>query len=94
VIHDGGRTLGTSLNFDAAGNLYGVRTTDQSGNGEAFKMSLVGNSWTYSLLHAFTGGYQGAEPYGGMVIDASGNLWGTASAGGAYNYGLVYEITP
>ncbi|MGC2112003.1 MAG: choice-of-anchor tandem repeat GloVer-containing protein [Candidatus Korobacteraceae bacterium] len=94
VIHPVGHTIGSSLNFDAAGNLYGVTITDQSGNGEAFKMSFVDGSWTYSSLHEFTGGNQGTVPYGGMAVDANGNLWGTASGGGAYNLGLVYEITP
>lgn len=94
VIHDGGETLGTSLNFDAAGNLYGVRATDRNGNGEAFKMSLVDGSWTYTLLHTFSGHSEGAAPYEGMVMDSNGNLWGTASVGGDHNYGVVYEITP
>lgn len=94
VIHDGGATLGTNLNFDAAGNLYGVRITDHNNNGEAFKMSLVDGSWTYTLLHTFSGQGEGAVPYGGMVMDSNGNLWGTASEGGVHNYGLVYQITP
>ena len=94
IIHDGGQLVGTNLNFDAAGNLYGVRITDRSDNGEAFKMSFEDGSWTYTLLHTFSGGEQGGTPYDGMVMDANGNLWGTASGGGAHNYGMVYEITP
>jgi uncharacterized repeat protein (TIGR03803 family) len=94
IIHDGGQLVGTNLTFDAAGNLYGVRTTDRNDNGEAFEMSLIDGSWTYTLLHTFSSGDQGAAPYDGMVMDANGNLWGTASIGGSHNYGLVYEITP
>ncbi len=54
----------------------------------------MNGSWTYTLLHAFTGGNQGAGPYDGMVMDPNGNLWGTASEGGEHSYGMVYEITP
>ena len=92
---DGGNgTTGTSLIFDAAGNLYGVRGANANDYGEAFKMSLVAGAWTYTALHEFSGGDQGSSPYEGMVMDANGNLWGTASGGGDYNRGLVYEITP
>lgn len=71
-----------------------MRTVDQGNDGDAFKMTLVDGSWTYTALHTFNGGSSGASPYEGMVMDASGNLWGTASAGGVHNYGMVYEITP
>jgi uncharacterized repeat protein (TIGR03803 family) len=94
VIYPVGHTIGTSLNFDAAGNLYGVCIANRSDNGEAFKMSLVNGSWIYTSLHEFTGGDEGATPYEGMVMDANGNLYGTASAGGDYNLGMVYKITP
>jgi uncharacterized repeat protein (TIGR03803 family) len=36
----------------------------------------------------------GGQPYGNVSLDANGNLYGTASAGGAYGYGVVFEITP
>jgi len=92
---DHGRgTVGTSLFFDAAGNLYGVRTANQSDFGEAFKLSLADGTWTYSVLHEFSGDMQGLAPFEGMVMDANGTLWGTASAGGTHDYGLVYSIIP
>jgi len=94
VIHDEGHLVGTNLNFDNLGNLYGVRIAGQHDDGEAFKMTLVDGSWTYTALHTFTGEDQGASPYEGMVMDANGNLYGTASGGGAHGYGLVYQITP
>ena len=94
VIHDEGHLVGTNLNFDNLGNLYGVRIAGQHDDGEAFKMTLVDGSWTYTALHTFTGEDQGASPYEGMVMDANSNLYGTASGGGAHGYGLVYQITP
>ncbi len=90
----GNGTVGTGLMFDNAGNLYGVRGSDAQDDGEVFKLTQVDGSWTYTTIHQFSGGNQGASPYEGVVMDANGNLWGTASAGGAHNYGMVYEITP
>jgi uncharacterized repeat protein (TIGR03803 family) len=87
-------TVGTSLIFDNSGNIYGVRTAGARDDGETFKLTQQNGSWNYTMLHAFTDGDQGSTPIGGVVMDAGGNLWGTASGGGVHNYGLVYEITP
>jgi len=94
IINDGGDLIGTNLKFGADGNLYGVKIAARGDDGEAFRLSFSNGSWTYTLLHAFTGGNEGASPYDGMVMDANGNLWGTTSLGGVHKYGMVYEITP
>jgi len=84
-----------SLTMDATGNLYGTTFGDgMYGYGNLFKLSPSNGGWTYTSLHDFTGGIGGANPVGGVLIDANGNLYGTASAGGAYGYGVVWEITP
>jgi uncharacterized repeat protein (TIGR03803 family) len=44
-------------------------------------------------LWSFTGGADGANPLGGVVADAAGNLYGAASDGGAHDYGTVFELT-
>jgi uncharacterized repeat protein (TIGR03803 family) len=92
----------TNLTMDSAGNLYG--TTDLSGpyeNGTVFKLSPSSDGWTYTLLHAFTGGADGSEPRGQLTVDANGNIYGTATFGGANSgcfsgggCGVVFEITP
>ena len=45
-----------------------------------------------TTLHNFTGA-DGGNPYGGVVLDGGGNLYGTASTGGAKNAGIVFEIS-
>ena len=81
--------------MDAAGNLYGTTYCDgQNKLGSIFKLTFSGSLWIYTSLYDFTGGNDGANPIGNVVIDASGNLYGTASAGGAPGYGVVWEITP
>ena len=84
------------LVVDAAGNLYG--TTNQggpAGNGTVFELvAPSGNSkkWTETVLYAFGTGTDGANPVGGVHLDAAGNLYGTTSAGGTYKYGTVFQL--
>jgi uncharacterized repeat protein (TIGR03803 family) len=84
-----------SLAMDAAGNLYGTTFTDGIyGWGSVFKLTPSGGSWTYTALHDFTDGSDGGQPFGNVTFDAKGNLYGTTYVGGAYNAGVVWEITP
>ena len=46
---------------------------------------------TYSVIHNFSGGGDGANPYGGLAIDASGNLYGTTLHGGV-GFGGVFKL--
>lgn len=83
------------LTFDAQGNLYGATEGDgANGDGMVFKLTPVRGGWTLTDLHDFTDGDDGGVPYGSLAIDASGNIFGTASLGGVLNYGVVFEITP
>src|ERR1019366_8160567 len=47
---------------------------------------------TFPVLHSFSVGSDGAQPVGGLTVDQAGNLYGTASAGGA-GYGTVFKLT-
>ena len=38
---------------------------------------------TFTVLHNFTAGQDGSNPWGGLTIDAAGNLYGTATTGGS-----------
>jgi hypothetical protein len=78
------------LIMDASGNLYG--TTAAGGYGTVFE--LVNSSGTYSekVLYSFTGGSDGAVPLGGVIMDGSGNLYGTTEEGGTNGWGAVFEL--
>ena len=84
-----------SLTMDAAGKLYGTTFFDGSaGYGSVFELTPSGGNWIYTDLHDFTGGTDGGYPGGGVTLDASGNLYGTAVLGGANGFGDVWQITP
>src|SRR5579863_1467346 len=50
---------------------------------------------SFTVIHTFTGGDDGGYPLAGFVMDASGNLYGTASGGGSYpnDNGVVFKMT-
>jgi uncharacterized repeat protein (TIGR03803 family) len=96
----GGPSAG-SLAIDEAGNLYGANsgimtgTCQPVGNGKIFKLTpRARGHWKYSSIHKLSGGQSGASPSSGLIFDETGNLYGTAAAGGAYGYGVVFELTP
>lgn len=73
-----------SLVLDAYGNLYGTTSTGgENYKGSVFELSPdQGGVWTLTVLYSFTAGADGAYPFGGVVLDKAGNLYGTASEGG------------
>jgi hypothetical protein len=86
--------------MDAAGNLYGSGIMNGAdADGAVFKLTQSNGSWTYTSLHDFAAGDDGGYPVGDVSLDASGNLYGTASEGGANRCigdgcGVAWEITP
>jgi len=103
VLHnfDDGAGPTAALTMDAAGNLYGStfyggNTLDSCapyGCGTVFKLAPSGGEWIYTELYRFSGS-DGQNPNSKVIIDSNGNLYGTASAGGASSKGVVWEITP
>jgi uncharacterized repeat protein (TIGR03803 family) len=84
-----------SLIMDSGGNLYGTTfRAGAFGAGSVFKLTKTGNSWTYSSLHDFTGGSDGAYLYSSLALDSAGNLYGTTYLGGTDGQGVIFEITP
>jgi uncharacterized repeat protein (TIGR03803 family) len=98
------------LSWDAKGNLYGTTyfggnsyssghlkyCLGSSGCGVAFQMTHNRDgSWTYHVLHRFANfKTDGQYPYGGLTVDANGNVYGTTTHGGKYDSGTVFELTP
>ncbi len=97
------------LVFDPAGNIYGTTVNggelincfvgDGLGCGVVFKLTPSTKGWTESVLYSFQQAYSGTEPYGGVVFDNAGNLWGTTMFGGSAGScatgfcGTIFELT-
>lgn len=80
--------------LDQAGNLYGTTSNyGSTGTGVVFELSPSATGWTESILHAFSGGTDGAFLYS-LVLDQSGDVYGTTESGGSANFGTVFELTP
>jgi uncharacterized repeat protein (TIGR03803 family) len=99
------------LVFDAAGNLYGTTLnggggycTDSEGYrdgcGTVFELSpAAGGGWSETILHEFGKAKDGANPAGGLIVDAAGNLYGTTLYGGINSNGInssgtAFELLP
>jgi hypothetical protein len=83
------------LIIDTAGNLYGV--TGYGGTGDCFLLGVKGGcgtvfelsppqqkggAWTESILYSFRGSNDGYFPWGNLVFDKNGNLYGATNFGG------------
>lgn len=103
---DGGVPQGKLL-IDADGNLYGATAYGGAFRwGSVFELQYRNGQWSYRSLHDFTGGSDGANPVGSLVLDVNGKLYGTTTMGGAgtgtggcplsgyIGCGVVFEITP
>lgn len=81
--------------MDSSGSLYGTTYNGgTNGTGTVFKLSPGASAYSESILHSFIGSSDGANPDEGLVMDSSGNLYGTTYYGGTYGYGTVFKFTP
>ncbi len=92
TYQDGGAYPEGGLVRDKHGNLYGTTSGYNGGygNGAVFKVTSTG---TLTILYEFKGGADGLCPYGNLVLDTEGNLFGTTYRGGTSGYGTVFEVT-
>lgn len=94
VLHSFTLATGTQpnakLTMDSAGNIYGTAVGGGTYNaGTVFKLDTTGN---LTVLHNFAGGADGLAPRSEMILDGTGNLYGTTVYGGANNDGTIYKV--
>ena len=91
-----------SLIFDGNGNLYGTTEgggsfgdSTQTKGGTVFELSpKSGGGWTEAVVHSFGSGTDGAVPRSNLILDKTGNLYGTTMQGGTQAWGTVFEVSP
>jgi len=91
----GGEDNTWGLTLDAGGNLYGTAAQDgSSGNGVVFELTPShSGQWTKKALRNFKSTNGGDAPYGSVIFDKAGNLYGTAIVGTKAT-GVVFRLTP
>lgn len=105
---DGCHPIG-NLARDSQGNLYGTTIdggdsgcNEGTGCGVVFELSpMSGGGWNQTVIHTFIGGTDGSLPYSGVIIDASGDLYGVTFQGGtgsncnnsSSGCGTVFKLT-
>jgi uncharacterized repeat protein (TIGR03803 family) len=86
---------------DSSGNLYGTASAGGTcgAGGGVFELSppaTTGGTWTYNVLYSFCSSLpaNGWLPTTALVVDGAGDLYGTAVNGGAFGFGVVFELSP
>jgi len=95
-----GSNPSAALVVDDLGNVYGTTSSGSSGGGTVFELSPSGSSWSLTVLHGFCGlpnCLDGGQP-AGLVMNASGELFGLAALGGNQtcggSCGILYRVIP
>jgi uncharacterized repeat protein (TIGR03803 family) len=96
-LNDGANPV-AGVVFDKSGDLLGTASgAGQDGQGVVFELTpQPSGSWTETVLHTFTGGAaDGSAPgRGALLLDQTGNVFGTTVGGGPVNDGVAYELSP
>ena len=94
-----GQVPSAGVSFDKHGNMFGTTSdggtntspnSNGQGDGTVWELTDAG---IYEVLHDFGAGTDGEFPNAVIRFDGAGNLYGTTSLGGAYTYGMIWEIT-
>jgi len=93
---DGSEPVGIWKPLDASSPLF-VTTLYGGTYGVGAVVQLTPSSsgpWTENVLYSFGPSPDGQSPYGPVIADAKGNLYGTTSIGGSKGFGIVYRMQP
>ncbi len=87
---------GGNIVIDGTTTLYGTTElgggVDSNQEGSLYSLNLATGAET--VLFSFNGESNGADPYGGLVIDGQGNLYGTTQLSGKTDFGTAYRFIP
>jgi len=84
---DGSAPMAVSLARFTAGGTYG--------SGVVFELRPTGGGeWNFRTIYSVRGQPDGSFPYGALLFDRVGNIYGTTYYGGANGIGSVYQLSP
>jgi hypothetical protein len=84
------------VTLDAEGNIYGAGTFGGGlylYGGGIYELSRLQNGWSYDLLFSFNGP-DGARAYNLVLLDRTGNIYGSTILGGDDQHGVIFEMSP
>ncbi len=78
------------------GRIFGAATTGgANGTGTVFQLTPTqGGEWDFKTLYSFHAAPDGVFPYGALLFDSAGNIYGTTYYGGTNGLGAVYKLSP
>ncbi len=94
------------LTLDSSGNLYGTTFVGglvgprcgffgNQGCGTVFELSPSNGKWSEAILYEFSGHKSdGSNPDGPLLQDGAGDFYGVANAGGEYDSGAIFKLSP
>ena len=85
------------VTLDKAGNLYGTTSVGGAYSyGTVFQLTHSSSGWTENVLYQFQLEDDGGTPWAGVILDASGNLYGATTQGGwgEDGGGTVFKMSP
>jgi uncharacterized repeat protein (TIGR03803 family) len=85
--------LGSSLEVSAVAGTTAYGTTQDGGTASGGTLFSVTSAKKVTILHSFVRATEGSVPNDMLVVDPSGNIYGTTQQGGKFNGGTIYEFT-
>jgi uncharacterized repeat protein (TIGR03803 family) len=83
------------LAFDNNGTLYGTTVNGGSADsGVIYTLTASTGHWTQNILYDVMNNGDGQFPWGGVIFDNAGDLYGVMTGGGPHDFGVVYELSP
>lgn len=88
--HGGTEYIPNEVLVDSSANVFGTAQGGRLHHGGVFEIDSAGK---YSVLYSFSGGNDGSNPLGGLLLSTKGTLYGTTHDGGAFNQGVIFKLS-
>ena len=95
---DGGQPL-AGLTIDSGGNLYGTTAGGANSSCDYFAVGCgvvfkIDSAHKLTVLYSFAGGSDGGVPEPRLILDSSGNIYGSTTGVGAGDQGTIFKLDP